>query len=140
MSTNYTDALAYIMASTQPKENSMVKTSKGSLRTGTQTSLWFILGLTVILLIVVMVLAFQNTNREWRYMSELMSAKGAALIRAVEAGARTGMMGMMWGGQQIQQLLEETARLPDVLYMAVIDENGKAVAYSNPIKINKPFA
>ncbi len=117
----------------------MVKPSKGSLRAGMQTSPWIILGLTVILLIVVMVLAFQNTNRERRYMSELMSAKGAALIRAVEAGARTGMMGMMWGGQQIQQLLEETARLPDVLYMAVIDENGKAVAHSNPIKINKPF-
>ncbi len=117
----------------------MVKSSKGSLGTGMQTSPWIILGLTVILLIVVMVLAFQNTNRERRYMSELMSAKGAALIRALEAGARTGMMGMRWGGQQIQQLLEETARLPDVLYMAVIDQDGKAVAHSNPKKINKPF-
>ena len=117
----------------------MVQPSKSGLRTGMQTSPWIILGLTVILLIVVMVLAFQNTNRERRYMSELMSAKGAALIRAVEAGARTGMMGMRWGGQQIQQLLEETARLPDVLYMAVIDQDGKAVAHSNPIKINKPF-
>ena len=113
--------------------------SKGGLRTGMQTSPWVILGLTVILLIVVMVLAFQNTNRERRYMSELMSAKGAALIRAVEAGARTGMMGMRWGGQQIQQLLEETARLPDVLYMAVIDQDGQAVAHSDPLKIDKPF-
>ena len=91
----------------------MVKPSQGSLRAGMQTSPWIILGLTVILLIVVMVLAFQNTNRERRYMSELMSAKGAALIRAVEAGARTGMMGMRWGGQQIQRLLEETERLAD---------------------------
>ena len=113
--------------------------SKGGLRTGMQTSPWIILGLTVILLIVVLVLAFQNTNRERRYMSELMSAKGAALIRAVEAGARTGMMGMMWGGQQIQRLLEETARLPDVFYMAVIDEKGIAVAHSDPLKIDKSF-
>jgi two-component system sensor histidine kinase HydH len=104
-----------------------------------QTSPWIILGSTVILLIVVMVLAFQNTNRERRYMSELLSAKGAALIRAVEAGARTGMMGMMWGGQQIQRLLEETARLPDVLYMAVIDQNGRTVAHSDPSIINEPF-
>ena len=117
----------------------MLKPSKSSLHTGMQTSPWIILGLTAILLIVVLVLAFQNTNRERRYMSELMSAKGAALIRAVEAGARTGMMGMMWGGQQIQRLLEETARLPDVLYMAVIDQNGQAVAHSNPLKIDKPF-
>jgi len=112
---------------------------KGGLRSGMQTSPWIILGSTAILLIVVMVLAFQNTNRERRYMSELLSAKGAALIRAVEAGARTGMMGMMWGGQQIQRLLEETARMPDVLYMVVIDKNSLAVAHSDPSKINMPF-
>jgi len=117
----------------------MAPRSQDTLRTGMQTSPWIILGSTVILLIVVMVLAFQNTNRERRYMSELLSAKGAALIRAVEAGARTGMMGMMWGGQQIQRLLEETARLPDVLYMAVIDQNSQTVAHSDPSKINMPF-
>ena len=117
----------------------MVQPTKSGLRARMQTSPWIILGLTVILLIVVLVLAFQNTNRERRYMSELMSAKGAALIRAVEAGARTGMMGMRWGGQQIQRLLEETARLPDVLYMAVIDQNGRAVAHSDPLRIDQPF-
>jgi two-component system sensor histidine kinase HydH len=104
-----------------------------------QTSPWIIVGSTAILLIVVMVLAFQNTNRERRYMSQLLSAKGAALIRAVEAGARTGMMGMMWGGRQIQQLLEETGRLPDVRYMAVIDQSGHTLAHSDPSKIEQPF-
>ena len=117
----------------------MAHKSQSALRAGMQTSPWIILGSTVILLIVVMVLAFQNTNRERRYMSQLLNAKGAALIRAVEAGARTGMMGMMWGGQQIQQLLEETGRLPDVRYMAVIDQNGRTLAHSNPSKIDQPF-
>jgi len=116
-----------------------MRNSKGSVSAGMQTSPWIILGSTAILLIVVLVLAFQNTNRERRYMSQLMSAKGAALIRAVEAGARTGMLGMMWGGRQIQRLLEETARLPDVLYMVVIDQTGQAVAHSDPSKINQPF-
>jgi two-component system sensor histidine kinase HydH len=104
-----------------------------------QTSPWIIVGSTAILLIVVMVLAFQNTNREKRYMSQLLTAKGAALIRAVEAGARTGMMGMMWGGRQIQQLLEETGRVPDVRYMAVIDKSGRVLAHSDPSKIDQPF-
>jgi len=116
-----------------------MRKSKSNVSTGMRTSPWIILGSTTILLIVVMVLAFQNTNRERRYMSQLLSAKGAALIRAVEAGARTGMMGMMWGGQQIQRLLEETAKLSDVLYMAVMDQTGQAVAHSDPSKINKPF-
>jgi two-component system sensor histidine kinase HydH len=121
------------------KGKTMTDISKGSIHSGMKTSPWIILGSTAILLIVVMVLAFQNTNRERRYMSQLLSAKGAALIRAIEAGARTGMMGMMWGGQQIQRLLEETARLPDVRYMAVIDQTGRAVAHSDLSKIDQQF-
>ena len=106
---------------------------------GMQTSPWIVLGSTVILLIAVIVFAVQNSHREKKYMSQLMNTKGAALIRAVEAGARVGMMGMSWGGQQIQRLLEETGRLPDVLYMAVVDEKGMVVAHSDPSRINTPF-
>ena len=117
----------------------MKKRTQRSLRAGMQTSPWIILGSTVILLIVVIVFAIQNTNREKRSMSKILRAKGAALIRAVEAGARTGMMGMMWGEQQIQLLLEETGRLPDVMYMAVVDGKGEVVAHSDSSKVNAPF-
>lgn len=117
----------------------MAHKSRHRMSSGMQTSPWIILGSTIILLIVVMVMAIQNTNRQRRYMSELLSAKGAALIRAVEAGTRTGMMGMMWGGQQIQRLLEETTRLPDVLYMAVIDQKDRIVAHSDPAMIGQIF-
>jgi two-component system sensor histidine kinase HydH len=109
------------------------------LRLALQTSPWIILGSTAILLIVVIVLAVQNTKREERYVAELLTTKGAALIRAVEAGARTGMMGMSWGGKQVQRLLEETARLPDVLFMAVVDQDGKIVAHSDPSKVGATF-
>ena len=112
---------------------------KSGRKTGMQISPWVILGSTAILIVVVIVLAIQKANREQRHMSEILSAKGAALIRAVEAGARTGMMGMSWGGAQIQRLLEETGRLPDVRYMAVVDSDGKAVAHSDPEMIGKPF-
>jgi two-component system sensor histidine kinase HydH len=54
----------------------MIDTSKGSFRSERRTSPWMISGSTAILLIVVLVLAFQNTNREKRYMPELLSAKG----------------------------------------------------------------
>ena len=117
----------------------MMRRRRMGLPTGMQTSPWIILGSTVILLIVVIVLAVQNTNREKQYMSKILREKGAALIRAVEAGARTGMMGMMWRGRQIQRLLEETAKLPDVIYMAVVDPQGLAVADSDTSKIGKPF-
>ena len=91
---------------------------------------WIIVGSVAILLITVVVLAVQNYNREKHYMSRILSEKGAALIKAVEAGARTGMMGMMWGGQQIQTLIEETALLPDVLYITIINRDSLVVASS----------
>jgi two-component system, NtrC family, sensor histidine kinase HydH len=116
-----------------------MRRTRSSLPPGMQSSPWIILGSTVILLIVVIVLVVQHTNREKQYMSNTLKEKGAALIRAVEAGARTGMMGQMWGARQIQILLEETAKLPDVLYMAVVDPDGLAVAHSDPSKIDTPF-
>jgi two-component system sensor histidine kinase HydH len=106
---------------------------------GLQTSPWIIVGAVVILLIIVVVLAIQNINREKRNMTRILSEKGAALIMAVEAGARTGMMGMMWGGDQVQALLEETARLPGVLFLAVTDKSGFILAHSNKTRIGGKF-
>lgn len=105
------------------------KTKRGS-RWSLHTSPWIIIGSVGILLIVVVVLALQNYSREKKYMSQILSEKGAAIIKAVEAGARTGMMGMMWGGQQIQTLIEETAALPDVLYITVANREGRVLASS----------
>jgi two-component system sensor histidine kinase HydH len=101
-----------------------LRNTKGAIH----ASPWIIVGSVVILLITVVVLAVQNYNREKQYMSRILSEKGAALIKAVEAGARTGMMGMMWGGQQVQTLIEETALLPDVLYITITNHNGTVLA------------
>ncbi len=106
---------------------------------GLKTSPWIILGATTILLVVVLALAIQNTRREKRYMNQVLSAKGAALIRAVEAGTRTGMMGMKWGGRQVQRLLQETARLPNVRYLAVIQIDGRVMAHSDVTRVGQPF-
>jgi two-component system sensor histidine kinase HydH len=95
------------------------------------TSPWVIIGSVGILLVVVVVLAAQNYSREKKYMSRILSEKGAAVIKAVEAGARTGMMGMMWGEQQVQTLIEETALQPDLLYITVTNRNGLVLASSN---------
>ena len=70
-------------------------------------------------------------------MTRLLVEKGAALIRSFEAGARTGMMGMGWGGTQLQRLLVETAKQPDILYLVVTDENSVVVAHSDPEQIGE---
>ena len=107
--------------------------------TGIQSSPWVIMSTAIILFIVVIVLAVQNINREKRYMSQILSEKGAALIKAFEAGARTGMMGMMWGGEQVQRLIEETAQQPDILYLTVTDKNGVILAHNNRSRIGGQF-
>ncbi|MBR9980397.1 MAG: PAS domain-containing protein [Desulfatitalea sp.] len=106
---------------------------------GMRTSPWIILGAALILLVVVVVLAMQNIRRDRSHMTEVLSARGVALIRAVEAGARTGMTGMMWGGNQVQRLLEESALLPEVLYIALIDADGTVLAHSDPDRIGEPL-
>jgi two-component system sensor histidine kinase HydH len=97
------------------------------------------MGIAVILLIIVVILAVQNINREKRYMSQILREKGAALIKAFEAGAHTGMMGMMWGGDQVQRLIEETARQPDILYLAVTDQDGVVQAHNDRNRIGTQF-
>ncbi len=100
---------------------------------------WIIIGSVAILLAIVIVQASQNFSREKKYMSRILSEKGIALIKTVEAGARTGMMGMQWGGRQVQTLLEETSRLHDVLFLAVVDQNGSVLAHSDKARVGSRF-
>ena len=70
---------------------------------------WIIVGAVMILAPIFVFVAVDNIQKQKESMSNLLLEKGAALIRSFEAGARTGVMGMRWGGSQIQKLLTETA-------------------------------
>jgi len=96
---------------------------------------WAILGSLVLLAPIAFFLATSSINKDKENMTLLLVEKGAALIRSFEAGARTGMIGMGWGGVQVQRLLVETARQPDILYLVLTDESGIAVAHSDPVQI-----
>ena len=98
---------------------------------------WAILAALAVLAPIVFFLANKSIREDKENMTRLMVEKGAALIRSFEAGARTGMMGMGWGGAQLQQLLVETAKQPDILYLVVTDKDGFAVADSEPDRIGK---
>jgi two-component system sensor histidine kinase HydH len=112
---------------------------KSIIQPGLRTSPWIILGTVAILVAVVLILAVLNIQRERRHMTQVLTTKGAALIRAVEAGTRTGMKGLMWGGRHVQRLLEETAQLPDVRYVAVIRLDGTILAHSDAGQLGKTF-
>lgn len=84
-------------------------------------------------------MTWKYIHRQKESTTELLLEKGAALIRSFEAGARTGIMGMNWGGVQLQKLLYETARQPDILYIMVTDTGGKIFAHSNPDMIGQIY-
>ncbi|MGD8472095.1 MAG: ATP-binding protein, partial [Desulfobacteraceae bacterium] len=94
-------------------------------------------GAVAVLLPIVFFFTVENINRQKQKSTHLLLEKGAALIRSFEAGTRTGMMGMQWGGFQLQQLLAETAQQPDIVYLMVTDETGKAIAHSSPEEIGR---
>ena len=95
---------------------------------------WVMVGLAVILGLAVAVLAVRNTQREKRHMSQNLMDRAEALIWALEAGTRT-WMGMSGGSQHLQALLEETAKQPGIVYMAVTDPDGLVVAHSDASRV-----
>jgi len=72
-------------------------------------------------------------------MVEFLNEKGASLIRAFEAGARTGMMGAFGTLPRLETLIQETAVQPDIVYIAIVDSQGEIIAHSDPQKVGERF-
>lgn len=89
------------------------------------------IGAVAVLLPIFTFLTIENINRQQEESIHLLLEKGAALIRSFEAGTRFGMMGMHRGGFQLQRLLSETARQPDIVYLFVADISGRILAHNN---------
>lgn len=100
---------------------------------------WVIIGVSVVLVGVVVTQAVMNYNREKKYMGQILSEKGAALIRSFEAGTITGMMGRMGNEAHLQTLLEETAAQEDISHIIIADQSGIVLAHNQEDKIGAPF-
>lgn len=103
---------------------------------GPFASPWLVIGAAVILGVVVIALSLRNITRSEEYMADLLLEKGGSLIKAFEAGARTGMRG---SAIRLQVLLEEMADQPDIDFIALTDQEGKIVAHSNSNLVNTPL-
>ena len=100
---------------------------------------WFLMGAALILGLVVLVMAARNTRQERERMAQHLTDRAAALIWALEAGSRT-RMAMRAGNPYLQLLLDETAKQPGIVYMAVTDGEGKILAHSEPAETIMHFA
>jgi len=100
---------------------------------------WVIIGAVLILTPIFVFLTLNSIKLQKENTIDLLKEKGAALIRSFEAGARTGMIGMRWGGVQVQQLLSETAQQPDIAYILIADVEGTILADSDTARIGKTY-
>jgi two-component system sensor histidine kinase HydH len=101
------------------------------------SSPFLVIGAAGILAAVVVTMAAIDLGREKEYMTQLLLEKGAALIKAFEAGTRTGMRGGFGAEIRLQHLLEETANQPGIFYIAVTDATGRIVAHSDATRIGQ---
>jgi two-component system, NtrC family, sensor histidine kinase HydH len=95
---------------------------------------WVLIGAVLVLLPIFSFMTIENINRQKENSERLLKEKAAALIRSFEAGTRTGMAGR-WEGFQLQKLLMETARQPDIVHLIVTDADGTVMASSDPEQI-----
>lgn len=96
---------------------------------------WLLVGLAVILGLVITVLSVKSTQQDRDYMTQNMIDRGEALIWALEAGTRT-WAGMHAGQPQpLQPLVEETAKQPGIVFIAVLDAQGTILAHSKQSRI-----
>jgi len=91
-----------------------------------------ILAVVLLLLILIGISTFRNIDREEQTTLKFVHQQGLTIIRALEAGARAGMMMPMWGEDSIGSLIQETGKSKDIAYIYLIDANGKVVHHSNP--------
>ena len=97
---------------------------------------WIFIGAVILLFPIFAFITINNINRQKENSIRLLFEKGAALIRAFEAGTRTGMM-MRGSNFQLQQLLTETAQQPDISYLLVTDNTGRILAHNKSSYIGK---
>ncbi|MDY0092621.1 MAG: ATP-binding protein [Candidatus Vecturithrix sp.] len=89
---------------------------------------------TLILLLVVY--TSRNLSLARQRLEDSLLQGGLTLIRALEAGSRTGMR-MHWRGAQLQTLVEEIGASPQVDYIRIFDKNGNLLAHTQKSEVHQ---
>ncbi|MCG8633124.1 MAG: ATP-binding protein [Desulfobacterales bacterium] len=97
-------------------------------------------GVLVVLLPVFAFMTLDRMEKQEEHIRERVLVRGISLIRTFEAGTRTGMLTMQWGGQRIQAMLQETAVQDDIAYIMITDANGRILAHSDPEKVGSIYS
>ncbi|MEW6501756.1 MAG: ATP-binding protein [Thermodesulfobacteriota bacterium] len=93
---------------------------------------WLLTAAIGILLGIVIFFTLNNLQRERRLITENLFNRGLSVIRVVGAGTRASMMmGLTPATTQLQHLMEQAVGESGILYIAVVDPNGRILAHSD---------
>jgi two-component system, NtrC family, sensor histidine kinase HydH len=90
-----------------------------------------IIAAVLVLLALISLMTYRSLDREERAAVKFFHGHGLALLRALEAGARTGMLMPLWGEDSVGQLLRETAKDEGIAYIYLMDERGNVNHHSD---------
>ncbi len=93
-----------------------------------------IVAVVFLLLVLISISTYRNLDREKSLALHFLYREGDALIRSIEASARTGMKSLMWQEISLGSLLQETAKDSDIAYVYLVDGSGKIIHDSDPSK------
>lgn len=93
-----------------------------------------IVAVVVLLLILISISTIRNLDREKTRALHFLHRQGVALIKSIEASARTGMKSLMWQEISLGKLLQETAKDEEIDYVYLIDNDGLIAHHSDPSK------
>ena len=89
-----------------------------------------LIGTILVLFPIFTYMTMDRINRQKTQSIRLLFEKSTALIKAFEAGTRTGMMNIGWSRTALENLLRETASLPDISSLFIVNKDGKILVHS----------
>ncbi|MCP4673807.1 MAG: PAS domain-containing protein [Desulfobacula sp.] len=93
-----------------------------------------LIGTIIVLFPIFTFMTIDRINKQKAQSIKLLLEKSTALIRAFEAGTYTGMMNMQWTNIAMENLLTETATLPDISYLFIVNKAGKILVHNQKEK------
>jgi two-component system sensor histidine kinase HydH len=87
-----------------------------------------------LLLALLGVSTYRNLDRQRAAALESLNRQGTALLQALEAGARTGMMMPMWSEDAVGNLIREISRNEAIGYVYILEPDGRIPHRAGAIK------
>jgi len=98
-----------------------------------------LIGTIIVLFPIFTFMTIDRINKQKAQSIKLLMEKSTALIRAFEVGTYTGMMNMQWTNIAMENLLTETATLPDISYLFIVNKAGKILVHNQKEKIGMRY-